>query len=218
MDDISQILEYAEKDRRSLLTVNLVKVIENSFADFDDMIGFEASGMLLTLSFLVKLKSELLLLLFSLESFAKRNPSKLLEDDPEVIEIFSVLKKSFDSKKIERSSYVETDSLDEIPFARLSRVVKEILEREKYFEHRTIEKNDISITEVIAKLKDLLTEEETVSFEALLESLSTRIEIVVTFLAVLVLAKNKFLVVRQDDPFAPIYLKRNEEGRVSVSN
>ncbi|MGC9125096.1 MAG: hypothetical protein ACP5GW_03125, partial [Caldisericaceae bacterium] len=196
MDDISQILEYAEKDRRSLLTVNLVKVIENSFADFDDMIGFEASGMLLTLSFLVKLKSELLLLLFSLESFAKRNPSKLLEDDPEVIEIFSVLKKSFDSKKIERSSYVETDSLDEIPFARLSRVVKEILEREKYFEHRTIEKNDISITEVIAKLKDLLTEEETVSFEALLESLSTRIEIVVTFLAVLVLAKNKFLVVR----------------------
>jgi segregation and condensation protein A len=218
MQDIYEIFESAEEKRENLLTVNLAEIVRKTLESFNNSTGYEIANKVFIMSVLVKFKSELLLMLFNLEDFSKNKHIKPLSEDPEVVEIFSALQKSFSTKNFERTNYFEINSVEEIPFVKLSRIVKEILEREKYFEHRTIEKNDISIVDVLEELKERIIRERSISFEELLQNLTTRIEIVINFLAVLILAKNKFIVIVQRDAFAPIYLEQHEEGRVPYRN
>lgn len=218
MQDIEEIFEFAEEKRENLFTVNLVEIVRQTLKSLNNFTAYEISNKVFMMSVLIELKSELLLTLFSLEDFSKKKRIKPLNDDLEIVEIFSALQKSFSTKAFQRTNYFEIDSVEEIPFVKLSRIVKEILEREKYFEHRTIEKNDISIVDVLEKLKKRIINERSISFEELLQNLTTRIEIVINFLAVLILAKNKFIVIVQKDAFAPIYLEQYEEGRVSYRN
>jgi len=218
MQDIYEIFESAEEKRENLLTVNLAEIVRKTLESFNNSTGYEIANKVFIMSVLIKFKSELLLILFDLEDFSKNKHIKPLNEDLEVVEIFSALQKSFSTKTFERTNYFEINSVEEIPFVKLSRIVKEILEREKYFEHRTVEKNDISIADVLEQLKERIIREKSISFEELLQNLTTRIEIVINFLAVLILAKNKFIVIVQRDAFAPIYLEQHEEGRVSYRN
>jgi segregation and condensation protein A len=218
MQSIDDLVQLAEKDRRHLFTLNLAEIVKKTLRDVNESNGFETSNAVLILSILVKLKSELLLLIFNLESFAKSRRIKEFEDDQEVVEIFSALEKSFSTKAFEKPNYFEIEKGEDIPFAKLSRIVKEILEREKLFEQKTLQKNDISINDVTESLKERILGEKSISFEELLQNLTSRIEIVVTFLVVLILAKNKFIFITQEDAFAPIYLKLYEKRRVPLSD
>jgi segregation and condensation protein A len=69
----------------------------------------------------------------------------------------------------------------------------------------------VSIEDKIETIKKMLFDKVRVSFSRLLSQASTKTEIIVSFLAVLELAKQKELVFEQDELFSEIHIRRQEE-------
>lgn len=210
------IISNGEKDRKSLLAVNLLSIIKQETEDLKDKTNIEVAEKILELSILIKLKSELLLYIFSLEKIQKR--VRELSDDEEITKILSIIEKGVSSKVYEHKGYKEVEEDDEIPVLKLSKIVKEILEREQYLEERQIKKNDFSIKEAIENVKKILNKKKRIIFQEIFLSSNSRIEVVITFLAILILAKNKFVKIVQKKTFKEIYIELNEERRLLSSN
>jgi len=210
------IISNGEKDRKSLLAVNLLSIIKQETEDIKNKTNIEVAEKILELSILIKLKSELLLYIFSLEKIQKR--VRELSNDEEITKILSIIEKGVSSKVYEHKGYKEVEEDDEIPVLKLSKIVKEILEREQYLEERQIKKNDFSIKEAIENVKKILNKKKRIIFQEIFLSSNSRIEIVITFLAILILAKNKFAKIVQKKTFKEIYIELNEERRLLSSN
>ena len=210
------IISNGEKDRKNLLAVNLLSIIKQETEDLKNKTNIEVAEKILELSILIKLKSELLLYIFSLEKIQKR--VRELSDDEEITKILSIIEKGISSKVYEHKGYKEVEEDDEIPVLKLSKIVKEILEREQYLEERQIKKNDFSIKEAIENVKKILNKKKRIIFQEIFLSSNSRIEVVITFLAILILAKNKFAKIVQKKTFKEIYIELNEERRLLSSN
>lgn len=87
-----------------------------------------------------------------------------------------------------------------------------ILSRAKNRTHHRIGRHELSIREHMSRILKRLTSSEFIEFKALFPEASTVHELVVTFLAVLELAKETLVDVTQAEPFAPIYLRRHESA------
>lgn len=72
---------------------------------------------------------------------------------------------------------------------------------------REITAERITIQDRIQELLDLLAEQRRITFEELFEGYRTTYDLVVTFLAMLEMGKQKLLRVYQNEPYAPIYLE-----------
>lgn len=210
------IISNGEKDRKNLLAVNLLSIIKQETEDLKNKTNIEVAEKILELSILIKLKSELLLYIFSLEKIQKR--VRELSNDEEITKILSIIEKGVSSKVYEHKGYKEVEEDDEIPVLKLSKIVKEILEREQYLEERQIKKNDFSIKEAIENVKKILNKKKRIIFQEIFLSSNSRIEVVITFLAILILAKNKFAKIVQKKTFKEIYIELNEERRLLSSN
>lgn len=210
------IISNGEKDRKNLLAVNLLSIIKQETEDLKNKTNIEVAEKILELSILIKLKSELLLYIFSLEKIQKR--VRELSDNEEITKILSIIEKGVSSKVYEHKGYKEVEEDDEIPVLKLSKIVKEILEREQYLEERQIKKNDFSIKEAIENVKKILNKKKRIIFQEIFLSSNSRIEVVITFLAILILAKNKFAKIVQKKTFKEIYIELNEERRLLSSN
>jgi len=208
--NLYDILYESKKDRHHLLGVSLVELINREMkcdrtSDLVDRVVILAT--------LLELKSELFLYLFGLMQTKKRT----FEEEKDVEDIIDVLEKTVE-KTYERHIFVERVSSKEFPYFRLARIVKEVLEREKYYENRDIKGEEISLTDILEALKRRLLEVDEIDFRSLIEVCKSKLEVIVTFLAVLVLAKNRYIIITQEDNFSPIVLRRNEEGRVPLRN
>ncbi len=64
----------------------------------------------------------------------------------------------------------------------------------------------MSLTEKVAELRRLMEEKESYTFQALVQAARSRLEIVVTFLAVLELLRRREIKTRQEVPFGDILL------------
>ncbi len=210
---VETLISRGEKSRENLLAVNLLRLVEKEITEIRGSKNYlEIGETLLELSVLIKLKSELLLLLFSITNF-KRERS--IEEETEILDIFSVIKNSFktEEEKINRA-YVETEEENEVPISKLSKIVKEILEREKYIETKTVSRNAYSIRDAMQEIEKLLKEKNRIVFQDFFAEKHSKIEIVLMFLAILIMAKNGKILIRQDDLFSPIYVIKNEKRRV----
>ena len=208
--NLYDILYESKKDRHYLLGVSLVELINREMkcdrtSDLVDRVVILAT--------LLELKSELFLYLFGLMQTKKRT----FEEEKDVEDIIDVLEKTVE-KTYERHIFVERVSSKEFPYFRLARIVKEVLEREKYYENRDIKGEEISLTDILEALKRRLLEVDEIDFRSLIEVCKSKLEVIVTFLAVLILAKNRYIIITQEDNFSPIVLRRNEEGRVPLRN
>jgi len=205
---LSEIIKNAKESRENLLTINLISTVEKELKDIRSSEDFlEVGNTILYLSTLIALKSELLLYLFSLE-------------DTELMEIFSIIQKSISKKNtFKKAQYVEVDEEDNIPLSKLSKIVQELLERESYLDEKEIKKNNISIKETMKMLKEEIKKKKKIVFQELFTGKRSRLEIVLMFLAILILAKSKFAKITQKDTFAPIYVVySNEKRRIPLSN
>ncbi len=210
---VETLINRGEKSRENLLAVNLLRLVEKEITEIRGSKNYlEIGETLLELSVLIKLKSELLLLLFSITNF-KRERS--IEEETEILDIFSVIKNSFktEEEKINRV-YVETEEENEVSISKLSKIVKEILEREKYIETKTVSRNAYSIRDAMQEIEKLLKEKNRIVFQDFFAEKHSKIEIVLMFLAILIMAKNGKILIRQDDLFSPIYVIKNEKRRV----
>ncbi len=214
---VETLINRGEKSRENLLAVNLLRLVEKELTEIRRSENYlEIGETLLELSILVKLKSELLLLLFSITNFRRE---RSIGEEAEILDIFSVIKNSFktEEEKIKRV-YVEKEEENEVPVSRLSKIVKEILEREKYIETKTVSKNEYSIRDAMKEIESLLTENRKIVFQDFFEKKHSKIEIVLMFLAILILAKNGRIRIIQEDIFSPIYVLKNEKRRLQSGN
>ncbi len=212
------LMKKARENRQNLLTVDLFSIIEKELHTVQDENNFLMLGnTLLRLSILVKLKSELLLYLFSLKNSERK---KEMSGDREIMEIFSLIQKSAPREEtFERPKYVEIIKNDDVPTSRLLKIIQEILEKEKYLKEKKIKRNEISIKETIEILKRKIKSKKKIVFQKLFENKKSRLEIIIMFLALLILAKSKFVRIVQQDLFAPIYVEyRDEKRRIPISN
>lgn len=73
----------------------------------------------------------------------------------------------------------------------------------------------ITLLEKIAELKKLIARKREVSFLSLLAEATSRLEIIVTFLAILQLIKDRKVTVRQDQPFDDIIILPRRRSRAA---
>lgn len=74
----------------------------------------------------------------------------------------------------------------------------------------------LSIHHRIARIRELTAAVGRVEFTSLLQEANTRVEIIVTFLAILESLKRKLIFVEQDDMFGEIYLSKRQEAESHV--
>lgn len=75
---------------------------------------------------------------------------------------------------------------------------------------RGVVKNAISIQEKIQNIRDLIRENIEIKFHAIVSKTKDKVEIIVHFLAVLELLKHRHIVVRQEEMFGEINIKKGE--------
>ncbi len=85
--------------------------------------------------------------------------------------------------------------------------LKHIMEAYKLTEAVTSTAESIKLEEKMAEIYDLLQKEQEILFDKLFLSARTKAEVVVTFVAILHLAKEGLIILYQTSPFAPIHLK-----------
>jgi len=97
--------------------------------------------------------------------------------------------------------------LPDIQLDELLRVFNEVLSRLDLKVHHQIKRETISVRARMTQVLDRMKDKEFVPFEQLLIEGQGRLGIVVTFLAVLELLKERVIDLVQVDPYAPIYVK-----------
>ena len=86
---------------------------------------------------------------------------------------------------------------------------QKLLERQEYNKpvNTKIARKQLSVKERIVKIRDILKEKKKIEFTSLFDDFS-KPYVVVTFLSVLEMAKNKEITLKQDNNFGNIYLER----------
>ena len=86
---------------------------------------------------------------------------------------------------------------------------QKLLERQSFNKplNTKIARKELSVKERVAKIRDILKEKKKINFVELFDDFS-KPYVVVTFLSVLEMAKNKEITLRQDNNFSDIYLER----------
>lgn len=88
---------------------------------------------------------------------------------------------------------------------------KKLLERQQYNKplNTKIARKELSVKERVLKIREILIKKKKVNFTELFDDFS-KPYVVVTFLSVLEMAKNKEIILKQDNNFSDIYLERVE--------
>jgi segregation and condensation protein A len=113
----------------------------------------------------------------------------------------------------------DADYLEEISVFRLLNSFREILEKadnaEQFYEIRL---EEISITEKMTFLLDLLEKKPRLCFEDLFENATSRMELIGTFLAILELMKQQLIRVYQEKEFGKIWVQAAEEVKTTAGD
>ena len=98
--------------------------------------------------------------------------------------------------------------LPEVHVADLQEAWRDILRRAKLIQHHTITREELSVREHMSYLLKTLQGRKFVEFEELFDAAKGMSVLVVTFIALLELAKETLIEIRQAQALAPCYLRR----------
>ena len=90
------------------------------------------------------------------------------------------------------------------------------LQREAAFEHHQIEKEALSTRERMSQILEMVNEQSYTGFEVFFSKDEGKAGVVVTFLAILELVKEKLLMVQQEQPYGLIHVKLYNEESVEL--
>jgi segregation and condensation protein A len=85
--------------------------------------------------------------------------------------------------------------------------LKDVMHRAELFGHHAIKREALSVRQRMGELLSRLEDATFHRFESLFDTNEGRLGVVVTFLAVLELAKEMLVEIVQEQPLAPIYVK-----------
>ena len=119
---------------------------------------------------------------------------------PQVGRDFSVVEVWIEHALVQRVPYVSVDDLRNTWLA--------LLTRAKLQQHHKVKRDELSVREHMTRILRRLSSGIYVEFSDLFNPLAGVPELVVSFLAILELAKETLVQITQNEPFAPIYVKR----------
>jgi segregation and condensation protein A len=223
LDILLQLIERAELDITKLALVEVTKPFLDFVRQLEDQQAEEVSSFLVVAARLMQIKSEALL-----PRPPEREPG---EEDPgdELVrqlmlykrykEIASVLEDRTTSGfrtylRLEAPQKIESKiTLEEIDIQNLFSAAKDVFELyEKEHSIGTVIKTTrVSIREKIKRISELMILEGTVSFQELLGENYSRLDIVITFLALLELVKQYRVQVTQETLFSEICIEASDQ-------
>lgn len=224
LDLLLHLVKKQEMDISELSLIDITEQYLNFIKEMEDMNLDIASEYLVTASELIEMKSRFLLPRPEKEENDEyeENPEeelkrRLLEYQKykESIPSFKTLRdkrSNYYTKIPEKREYYTTEKLENtenLTAYDLLNALQKLLERKEYTKplNTKITKKELSVTERVAKIRSVLKKEKRVEFLSLFEEL-TRPYIVVTFLGILEMAKNKEITLKQDTNFGTIILER----------
>ena len=221
------LLHLVKKSELNITDLNLVEITEqyiNFIKTMENMNLDIASEYLVTAAELIEMKSRYLL------PKPPKEENDEFEEDPEEelkrrlleYEKYKNSISSFRSLEDNRGNYytkspekkekytlekVENDG--NVTAYDLLEALQKLLERKEYSKplNTKITKKELSVNERVVKIREILKKEKRVEFLSLFEEL-TKPYVVVTFLGILEMAKNKELKISQDTNFGTIILER----------
>lgn len=229
---LALLLSLIEKEEMDITEINLAKIADDYVSyikDAKEAIGPEdLSDFLLLAAKLLYIKSKALLpylLLDDEDDFDEGDLERQLKMYKEFIEASKNIKNILESqnflfipptskprglKEIE-PSFIAPDRVD---VSVLAYKMQELLARlEKEQEEKMPEESltpKVSIEEKIQNIKDLLLKKIKINFSKILSETKDKTDFIVSFLAVLELAKQKELVFEQSELFSEIHILNND--------
>ncbi|MGA1861541.1 segregation/condensation protein A [Deferribacter thermophilus] len=108
----------------------------------------------------------------------------------------------------EESILLEKDEIETYDAYKIARLFFELLNKEEKKVIK-IEKKNIDIKEVIEKIKSIVFEKNEIFWNHIIENCTNKMEVVVSFLAILELIKLKLILAIQESNFSNFLVKRN---------
>ncbi len=112
-------------------------------------------------------------------------------------------------ESLEKYSKEKVENNGNLGINDLLEAFQKLLERQEYNKpvNTKIARKELSVKERIVTIRDILKEKKKINFVELFDDFS-KPYVVVTFLSVLEMAKNKEIILKQDNNFGEIYLER----------
>jgi len=221
------LLHLVKKSEMNISDLSLIEITEqyiNFIKTMEEMNLDIASEYLVTAAELIEMKSRFLLpkppkeevdeLELDPEEELKRrlleyqkyknsvNSFRILEDNRG-----SFFTKAPEKKELYSEEQVENDG--SVSAYDLLEALQKLLERKEYSKplNTKITKKELSVSDRVVKIRNILKKEKRIEFLSLFEEL-TKEYVVVTFLSILEMAKNKEIMLSQDSNFGTIILER----------
>lgn len=166
---------------------------------------------------LAEIKSRLLLPQTPILEEVEDDPRLALVKKLQVYEQFKQLAMQLDAlPRSERDVFrfaIQTPAIErtilypEVELSQLVTLMQALMESQRHLSHHQISRETLSVKERMACILERLQTEKQIKFTALLQRQEGRIGLVVSFLAILELAKRSLLVISQISAEAPIYLQ-----------
>ncbi|PKM91279.1 hypothetical protein CVU82_01620 [Candidatus Falkowbacteria bacterium HGW-Falkowbacteria-1] len=228
---LSLLLRIIEKEELDITSINLAK-IANEYLDYiknsENILPERMADFLLMASKLLYIKSKALLpYLFNEEDEGEiEDLEKQLKMYKEFVDLSHKIQKIIGKKRFSfsrilnknnrRFSFlgdyffppknIKQDDLKNSFLKILDRIEKE----DEKLEEETI-KAEVSIEERISFIKNLINQKIKINFTRILKEAKSKTEIIVNFLAVLELSKQRQLIFQQSELFSDIYLESDRE-------
>lgn len=219
--------------KQSKIEISELKLVDitNKYLDFikkmEDMNLDVASEYLVVASELIEMKSRYLL-----PRQEKQEEDEYVEDPEEELkkrlleyQKYKESVTSFRTLENNRSAYFtkvpekkenyteeRIENTENITAYDLLKALERLLERKEYSKPITtkITKKELSVTDRVNKIRSILKTKKSIDFLSLFEEV-TKEYVVVTFLGILEMAKNKEIILKQDKNFDTIILERVDE-------
>lgn len=218
------LLELIQKEKLEITRISLAKVTDSYMGHLGKNLDISSENMadfLVVAARLILIKSKALLPILELtpdeeESIADLEARlalyKKFKEISEILGVrfdkreFSFSRKGFEGVK---QGFFPPEGVDGAMLEKVfSRILAEIPKMDKLAETRI--KEVITLEQKISELKLSLRERVETSFKALIEKAKDKTEIIVTFLAILELFKEKIIAVEQKEIFGEITISKKE--------
>lgn len=177
-----------------------------------------AAEYLVMAAMLAEIKSRMLLPKPTAEpQEEEEDPHAMLIRQLQEYERFSLAARELDAlPRLERELYLVTgefnppEVMQSMPTASLKDLVvafRRVLDRSEQYKHWTVEQEALSMREKMTQILQRVPSGQFIRFEKLLDSAEGKSGLVVSFMAILELVRDRMILVVQNEPFAPIHVK-----------
>ncbi len=223
LDLLLQLIEHAELDITSLALAMVTDQYLTHIRQLDDARPDEISAFLVIAAKLIQIKSEALLPRPPVREVGEENPAENLARQLRIYKRFKEIANMLEERDTQGlHTYLRLApppkaegrlDLSEITMADLLEAARSTFmnEKEKQSLGTVISAPRVTIRQRISYITEALKQNKNSSFRKLLNKDSSRLEVVVTFLALLELVKRYRVSARQDTLFGDIEIERSDD-------